>query len=209
MDAVGDINKTFAILQEESSWKINRCINWCYCWELELLTHRAGAQSVLELPDRTSLSPCSSAWPLKQRCASRFSLSVPWPLYFSVSEIFFTLEVLSSGDDFTVQLTTAHHPVFISSWLWDVCIQMSCQKLRPPACSRPRRFLFQTQFISIFFFSLNTSHTICFTNPPFITPDVHKSQPPWCLSATNVFISSSTDKTGPQVPNIQLIVKAS
>ena len=86
---------------------------------------------------------------------------------------------------------------------------MSCQKLGLPAYSRPQRFLFQTQFISIFFFSLNTSHAICFTNPPFITLDVHESQPPVCLSATDVFISSSTDKTGPQVPNIQLIVKAS
>lgn len=31
MDVVGDINKTFAILEEESCWKINRCIYLYYC----------------------------------------------------------------------------------------------------------------------------------------------------------------------------------
>lgn len=63
MDVVCDINKTFAVLQEESCWKINRCIYLYYCEELELLTHRAGVQSILELPDKTPLFSCSSVCP--------------------------------------------------------------------------------------------------------------------------------------------------
>ena len=60
MDAVGDINKTFAVLQEELCGKINRHIYLYCCQELELLTHREGVHSILELPDKTSLFSCSS-----------------------------------------------------------------------------------------------------------------------------------------------------
>lgn len=71
--------------------------------------------------------------------------------------------------------------IFISNWLQHIFIWMSFLQLKPPAVAGPRASSPHPAY-AYFLFSLNISHSVCFTKiSRCIISNTHKIQPPVCL----------------------------